>query len=131
GLFVYLFVLGKCVLFDAWLNRTMTVANRVLAVLRARFFLHLWRAHIIEMSEEYPDLYSTAKYFISPQSFHIFNRMCDSLILLVIIYARRYPDQPFCPWLLGTEFVEHFFGLARMMLPNFTYAEFLKLVQHV
>ncbi|KAJ7855713.1 hypothetical protein B0H14DRAFT_2275686, partial [Mycena olivaceomarginata] len=44
GLFVYLFVLG--VLFDAWLNRTMTVANRVLAALRTRFFLHLWRAHI-------------------------------------------------------------------------------------
>ncbi|KAJ7136427.1 hypothetical protein C8R43DRAFT_1089454 [Mycena crocata] len=38
---------------------------------------------------------------------------------------------PFCPWLLGTEFVEHFFGLARMMLPNFTYAEFLKMVQHM
>ncbi|KAJ7775821.1 hypothetical protein B0H14DRAFT_2401658, partial [Mycena olivaceomarginata] len=38
---------------------------------------------------------------------------------------------PFCPWLLGTEFVEHFFGLARMMLPNFTWAEFIKLVQHV
>ncbi|KAJ7079838.1 hypothetical protein C8R44DRAFT_654000, partial [Mycena epipterygia] len=53
------------------------------------------------------------------------------LLLLVIIYARRYPDQPFCPWLLGTEFVEHFFGLARMMLPNFTWAEFIKLVQHV
>ncbi|KAJ7266521.1 hypothetical protein C8J57DRAFT_977001, partial [Mycena rebaudengoi] len=38
---------------------------------------------------------------------------------------------PFCPWLLGTEFVEHFFGLARMMLPNFTWAEFIKMVQHV
>ncbi|KAJ7150792.1 hypothetical protein C8R46DRAFT_1305602 [Mycena filopes] len=53
------------------------------------------------------------------------------MLMLVIVYARRYPDQPFCPWLLGTEFVEHFFGLARMMLPNFTYAEFLKMVQHV
>ncbi|KAJ7026886.1 hypothetical protein C8F04DRAFT_1296018 [Mycena alexandri] len=91
--------LHACILFDAWLNRTMTVANRVLAVLRARFFLHFWRAHIIRMSAEYPDLY---------------------LLLLVIIYAGRYLNQPFCPWLHGTEFVEHFFGLARMMLPNFT-----------
>ncbi|KAJ7080860.1 hypothetical protein C8R44DRAFT_754213 [Mycena epipterygia] len=82
GLFVYLFILGN--LFDAWLNRMMTVQNRVVAVLRARFFLHFWRAHI-----------------------------------------------PFCPWLLLTDFVEHFFGLARMMLPNFTYAEFLKIVQHI
>ncbi|EIW59893.1 uncharacterized protein TRAVEDRAFT_122203 [Trametes versicolor FP-101664 SS1] len=38
---------------------------------------------------------------------------------------------PFCPWLLGTEFVEHFFGLAHSLLPDFTYAELLKLVKHV
>ncbi|KAJ7254267.1 hypothetical protein C8J57DRAFT_1437247 [Mycena rebaudengoi] len=38
---------------------------------------------------------------------------------------------PFCPWMHGTDFVEHFFGLARMMFPNFTWAEFLKMVQHV
>ncbi|KAJ7430573.1 hypothetical protein B0H11DRAFT_1942811 [Mycena galericulata] len=129
GVFVYLFVLGT--LFDAWLNRTMSVENRVLTVLRARFFLHFWRAHIVYMSTKYPDLYSTTRSFISPASFHIFNRLCDTLLLLVIIYTRYYPDQPFCPWLLGTEFVEHFFGLARMMLPDFTYAEFLKIVQHV
>ncbi|KAJ7082107.1 hypothetical protein C8R44DRAFT_992225 [Mycena epipterygia] len=129
GLFVYLFVLG--VMFDAWLNRTMTVENRVLAVLRARFFLHIWRAYIVHMSKRFPDLYSTTRSFISVQSFHIFNRLCDSLLLLVIIYARRYPNQPFCPWLLGTEFVEHFFGIARMMLPNFTWAEFIKLVQYL
>ncbi|KAJ7737961.1 hypothetical protein B0H16DRAFT_1762009 [Mycena metata] len=129
GLFVYLFILGN--LFDAWINRTMTVQNRVLAVLRARFFLHFWREHIVHMSKKFPDLYSTARSFISPASFHIFNRLCDTLLLLVIIYSRYYPDQPFCPWLLMTDFVEHFFGLARMMLPNFTYAEFLKIIQHV
>ncbi|KAJ7269009.1 hypothetical protein C8J57DRAFT_1066950 [Mycena rebaudengoi] len=129
GLFVYLFVLGT--LFDAWLNRTMTVANRVLAVLRARFWLHFWRAHVVNMAAKYPDLYSTTRSFISPASFHIFNRLCDTLLLLVIIYARYYPNQAFCPWLFGTDFVEHFFGLARMMLPNFTYAEFLKMVQHI
>ena len=52
-------------------------------------------------------------------------------MLLVIAYARYYPDQPFCPWLPGTEFVKHFFGQARMILPNFTYAELLKMVQHI
>ncbi|KAJ7105213.1 hypothetical protein C8R44DRAFT_886711 [Mycena epipterygia] len=118
-------------MFDAWLNRTMTVENRVLAVLRARFFLHIWRTRIVHMSKRFPDLYSTTRSFISAQSFHIFNRLCDTLLLLIIIYARQYPNQPFCPWLLGTEFVEHFFGLARMMLPNFTWAEFIKLVQHL
>ncbi|KAJ7215860.1 hypothetical protein GGX14DRAFT_606774 [Mycena pura] len=83
------------------------------------------------MNKKFPDLYSTQRSFISPASFHIFNRLCDTLLLLVLIYSRFYPDQPFCPWLLMTDFVEHFFGLARMMLPNFTYADFLKIVQHV
>ena len=109
----------------------MVVRDRVLAALRARFWLHMWRQHIVKLSNRFPDLYSTSRSFISPASFHIFNRLCDTMILLVIVYARHYPDQPFCPWLLGTEFVEHFFGLARMLLPNFTYAEFLKMVQHI
>jgi hypothetical protein len=69
--------------------------------------------------------------FISLASFRIFNRLCDTLVLLVIVCARYYPDQPFCPWLLGTKFVEHFFGQARMILPNFTYAELLKMIQHI
>ena len=57
--------------------------------------------------------------------------MCDSLLLLILAYANHYPDQPFCPWLMGTEFVEHFFGLARQLLPNFTFAEVLKLIKHL
>ncbi|KAF7318667.1 hypothetical protein HMN09_00378400 [Mycena chlorophos] len=101
GLFVYLFTLG--LLFDAWMNRTMTVQNRVLAVLRARFFLHFWRAHVVHMTNKYPDLYSPARSFISPASFHIFNWLCDSMLLLVLIYAKYYPDALFCPWLMGTE----------------------------
>ncbi|KDQ56779.1 hypothetical protein JAAARDRAFT_207846 [Jaapia argillacea MUCL 33604] len=129
GLFVYLFIFGE--LFDAWLNRRMTPQDRILAVLRARFFLHIWWSHIKKLSLVYPDLYSTTRSFISPASFNIFNRLCDSLLLLVLAYSRYYPDQPFCPWLLGTELIEHFFGLARMLLPNFTYAELLKLVKHV
>ncbi|KAH9929219.1 uncharacterized protein B0H18DRAFT_874204 [Fomitopsis serialis] len=129
GLFVYLYVLGD--LFDAWLCRRMSVKDRILAALRARSFLHIWRAHVLLLERHYPDLYSTARSFISPASFKIFNRLCDTLILLVLAYAQYYPDEPFCPWLLGTDFLEHFFGLARRMLPNFTYAELLKLVKHV
>lgn len=83
------------------------------------------------LEHRYPDLYSLARSFISPASFKIFNRLCDTLILLALAYARYYPDEAFCPWLLGTDFLEHFFGLARRMLPNFTYAELLKLVKHV
>ncbi|KAI0645527.1 hypothetical protein C8Q79DRAFT_1104104 [Trametes meyenii] len=129
GLFVYLFIFGE--LFDAWLNRRMAAQDRVLAALRARFFLHVWQNHIKQMERRFPDLYKPNRSFISPSSFNIFNRLCDTLVLLILAYARFYPEQPFCPWLLGTEFVEHFFGLARSLLPNFTYVEFVKLVKHV
>lgn len=118
-------------LFDAWQNRRLAAHERVLAALRARFFLHTWRSYIEQMAEAYPDLYRTSRSFISSASFNIFNRLCDSLVMLVLAYARFYPEQPFCPWLLGTEFVEHFFGLARTLLPDFTYGELLKLVKHV
>lgn len=109
----------------------MSVRDHVLCVLRAHFWLHFWRQHILAMAQHYPDLYSLQRSFISPASFHIFNRLCDTLVLLVVAHARYYPNQAFCPWLYGTEFVEHFFGLAQMILPNFTYAEMLKMVQHI
>ena len=118
-------------LFDVWLSRHMKPSDRVLNVLRARFWLSFWRNHIVSLTEEFPDLYSTSRSFISPQSFHIFNRLCDSMVLLVLAYAKFYPDIPFCPWLLGTEFVEHFFGLARTLRPDFTYAKLVKTVQNV
>ncbi|KAL1941730.1 hypothetical protein VTO73DRAFT_6730 [Trametes versicolor] len=44
GLFVYLFIFGE--LFDAWLNRRLSAQDRVLAALRARFFLYIWQCHI-------------------------------------------------------------------------------------
>ncbi|KAF5372671.1 hypothetical protein D9615_009847 [Tricholomella constricta] len=111
GIFVYLFIFGS--LFDAWMNRRMSVNDRVLLALRARFFLHLWRQHIVTMSNRFPDLYSLKRSFISPASFNIFNRLCDTLIELALVFSRHYPTHPFCPWLLGTDFVEHFFGLSR------------------
>jgi len=94
-------------------------------------FLHIWWKHIRMLSAQFPDLFSTKRSFISPASFNIFNQMCDSLLLLILAYAIHYPDQPFCPWLMGTEFVEHFFGLACQLLPNFTFAKVLKLIKHL
>lgn len=45
GLAVYLFVVGG--LFEAWQNRTIGHDERLRLVLRARYFLHYWREHII------------------------------------------------------------------------------------
>ncbi|KAH9853326.1 hypothetical protein C2E23DRAFT_859281 [Lenzites betulinus] len=130
GLFVYLFIFG--ILSPPLMQSNQSDRlTRVLAALRAWFFLHIWAHHVRTMSRRFPALYHMDRSFISSASFHIFNRLCDTLVLLVIAYSRHYPNQPFCPWLLGTEFVEHFFGLAHSLLPDFTYTELLKLVKHV
>ncbi|KAJ3513177.1 hypothetical protein NLJ89_g3093 [Agrocybe chaxingu] len=129
GVFVYLFILGS--LFEAWMSPSMTVDDRVLAALRARFWLHNWHKHILYLTARLPDLYSPAWSSISSASFQIFNHLCDTLILLILAYSHFYPTIPFCIWVFGTSFVEHFFGIARQLLPNFSYAEFLKMVQHI
>jgi hypothetical protein len=113
------------------MNCRLAVRDRVVAAVRARMFLHNWRHHIHQLSKTFPDLYSTTRSFISPASFNIFNQLCDSLIAHILAYAKYYPDHPFCPWLMGMEFLEHFFGLARQLLPDFAYTELLKMIKHI
>lgn len=113
------------------MNKRLDIRSRLLAALRARFALHIWRCHIVNLASKFPDLYSTSRSFISAPSFNILNRLCDSLLTLTLIYAEHYPDTPFCPWLLGSQLVEHFFGISRMLLPDFTFSQFLTLIKHV
>lgn len=108
----------------------MSNQQRLLSAMRARMFLHIWYQHILKLSQELPDLYSLPRSFISPASFCIFNRLCDSMLLHILAYTEYYPNHPFCPWLLGTASIEHFFGIARSLLPNFMYAELLKMIKH-
>ena len=49
------------------------------SLLRARFWLHLWHRQILHLSTVLPDSYSVALSFISPVSFHILIRLCDTL----------------------------------------------------
>lgn len=121
----------KGTLFEGWMNPTMSVEDRVLAAFRARFWLHFVYQHICELSKTFPDLYSKKRSFISPPSLRIFNRLCDTLVLLVLVYSEHYPGVPFGIHTINTAFIEHFFGVARELLPNFSYAEFLKMVQHI
>lgn len=109
----------------------MPIKDRLLAALRARFVLHIWWCHVQSMASGYPDLVSTQRSFISAASFKILNRLCDTMVLLGLVYAEHYPEQPFCLWLLGTNLLKHFFGTARSLVPNFTYPELLKLVKHI
>lgn len=120
GLSVYLFVMGE--LIDAWQNRNIRHADRARMVMRARFFLMAWRSHIIA----HPD-HAAHIHFISRESFDIFITLCDSLLSLIVVYRKFYPNYPLLPWLHSTEPCEHFFGVLRVLKKDFNYADVLYL----
>lgn len=113
------------------MNPAMPCSDCVLATIRARYWLHYWHQHILSLSKQFPDLYSESWSFISSPSFKIFNRLCDTLVILALVYTEYYPNIPFCPWLIDTGFVEHFFGIAQQLLPDFLFAELLKMIRHI
>ncbi|CAB5356982.1 unnamed protein product [Rhizophagus irregularis] len=52
-------------------------------------------------------------------------------ILLIISHREYYSSIPLLPWMHGSEACEHFFGLARQHLPDFTYADLLYLIPKI
>lgn len=119
GLIVYLYIFGEVA--DAWQNRAISHQERVRMIFRARFFVEQWRSHLYHAG--YPE----GRHFISREAMDIFRILSDGLIKLILIY-RDYlpgPKQALLPWLHGTEVNEHYFGLARQQIPDFTYLNFL------
>ncbi|PKB96329.1 hypothetical protein RhiirA5_302437, partial [Rhizophagus irregularis] len=121
GLFVYLFILGE--LFDAYLNREISHKTRIIMTMHAYFFLNFWKSYIEETSEK-----TSKECFISIQSYNIFKSLVESLILLIISHYDYYEDYPLLPWEHGTEALEHVFGIARQLIPDFTSYEFFKIL---
>jgi hypothetical protein len=120
GLSTYLFVMGE--LIDAWQNRNIHHVDRARMIMRARYFLMAWRSHIIA----HPD-HATNTHFISRESFDIFVTLCDSLLSLIVVYRKFYPNFPLLPWLHSTEPCEHFFGILRTIKKDFNYSDVLYL----
>jgi hypothetical protein len=120
GLSAYLFIMGE--LIDTWQNRNICHIDHARMVMRARYFLMAWRSHIIA----HPD-HAAHIHFISRKSFDIFVTLCDSLLSLIVVYRKFYPDYPLLPWLHSTEPCEHFFGVLHVLKKDFSYADVLYL----
>ncbi|KDQ15593.1 hypothetical protein BOTBODRAFT_78373, partial [Botryobasidium botryosum FD-172 SS1] len=118
ALIVYLFIFGEMV--DAWQNRCIHHITRIRMVLRIRFFLMAWRAHVLAHPE-----YALDIQFISRESFDIFTYVCESLLLLVLVYRDHFPQYPLLPWLHSTESCEHVFGCMRKPKTDFDIADLL------
>ncbi|PKY35084.1 hypothetical protein RhiirB3_455442 [Rhizophagus irregularis] len=125
GFFVYMFILGE--LFDAYLNSQINHKTRIIMVMRAYFFLQYWKTFInkahLEVSAKW---YSYMRSFISLQSYNIFTSLTESLILLIIAHRDYCSNYPLLLWEHGTEVLEHVFGIARQLVPDFTTYKFFK-----
>ncbi|KAJ7176154.1 hypothetical protein C8R43DRAFT_872609, partial [Mycena crocata] len=129
GLFILTFVFGE--LFDAYKKRNMPHIERVVCVFRARHFLTIWRSNLVNANKSYPDLFQTQSSFVADSSFQIFIRLCDQFILLLLAHLEYYPNVPFMPWHYGSHFLEHFFGIARSFISDFSFGQLCEMYKHI
>ena len=119
-------------LFDAVFKRDLSHFERVRAVLRAKFFLKVWRDHVVEKRQSaHGHFFSLQRSFISSQNYKSLNALCDAFLKLIIIHREHYPNVPFLPWQHGSMALEKLFGIARTFIPNFTYVEFVVTLRHI
>ncbi|KAH6871759.1 hypothetical protein BKA70DRAFT_1484362 [Coprinopsis sp. MPI-PUGE-AT-0042] len=121
GEIVFLFVFGE--LIDAFQNRSLSHRERVKLVLRARYFLDTWDAHLDVTG------YNKARHHLSREARDILDILIEGLLALIVIH-RDYIDgiSPLLPWLHSSESCEHTFGSARQLIKDFTYFDFILMV---
>jgi hypothetical protein len=96
--------------------------------LRARFFLEIWKAFL--QSAGYPD----HRHFISREAYDISMYLIDGLIALILVHRDHLPGEQIyllCPWLHSTEPCEHSFGEGREQVPDFTFVEYIFMVDKI
>jgi hypothetical protein len=121
GLTIYIFVFGDLV--DAYQSRNISHSERVIMVLRAKFFKDLWKSFLLEGK------YTEQRYFISRDADNIIDTLVIGLLGLILIH-RDTLDKPFplMPWTHGSESNEHVFGLMRSLISDFTMLDVLRMV---
>ncbi|KAJ6628294.1 hypothetical protein B0H10DRAFT_2209579 [Mycena sp. CBHHK59/15] len=129
GFFVLTFIFGE--LFDAYMKRDMTHIERVVCVFRTRHFLNIWRVNIIRSETRYPDLFQKQSSFLADATFQICICLCDQFTLLSLAHLEHYPNVPFMPWHHGTHYLEHFFGITRSFIAEFSFGQLVQMYKHI
>ncbi|KAH6903462.1 hypothetical protein BKA70DRAFT_1110856 [Coprinopsis sp. MPI-PUGE-AT-0042] len=121
GEVVYLFVFGE--LIDAYQNRFITHHERVVMVLRARYFLDHWEMYLKACG------YAKASHIISREALDISRFLVDGYLSLLYIHRDFLKGKhPLLPWLHSTEPCEHLFGEARRIVKDFTFRDFIFMI---
>ncbi|KAH9010301.1 hypothetical protein EDB84DRAFT_1570618 [Lactarius hengduanensis] len=121
GLSIYLFIFGD--LIDAYQSRKVSHAERVVMVLRAKFFKDLWKSFL------HKGRYSAQHYFISNDADKIVDTLILGLLGLIFIH-RDFLDTsfPLMPWAHGSESNEHVFGIMRSLITDFTMLDVVRMI---
>lgn len=125
GLIVYLFVFGEIV--DAYLSRTMKPADRLRIAFRTQTFLDLWEGWQEKVG------YKLRYHCLSPEAREIFRVLINAIVTSIVTYRSYRPTgdtsergvPPLLTWLLSTAVNEHIFGVARLIIANFTAADLI------
>ncbi|KAL1750488.1 hypothetical protein FB107DRAFT_279583 [Schizophyllum commune] len=118
GLIVYLFVVGEMI--DAYQSRTLPLAERVIMILRGKLFFEMW--------EKFLDRAHYHGHYVSDAAAAIIRMLYTGFMETLFIYRDSLRQgschPPLCLWLLGSDPVEHIFGLCRQNIPEFTVRDF-------
>ncbi|KAJ7857872.1 hypothetical protein B0H13DRAFT_1576838, partial [Mycena leptocephala] len=52
-------------------------------------------------------------------------------ILLVLAHLEHYPNVPFMPWHYGSHFLEHFYGISRSFISDFSFGQLIEMYKHI
>ncbi|PKY23567.1 hypothetical protein RhiirB3_334471 [Rhizophagus irregularis] len=129
GLLIYLFIIGE--LIDSYLNRDISNHERIKMVIIGSFFLRIWKQYIQNAANKYEEIFSNDRNFLAHQTYEILSFLVDSMILLIIAHREYYNTMPLLSWMHGSEACEHFFGMARQHLSDFTYADLIYLISKI
>ncbi|KAF6761398.1 hypothetical protein DFP72DRAFT_804371 [Ephemerocybe angulata] len=124
GLTVYLFVFGEMV--DAYQNRSLPHCDRIKMLYRALYFKEIWKVFLKEAG--YPE----AQHYLSREADDIIDIFVNGYMSLLFIFRDHLEGKfPLLPWTVGSESNEHTFGFTRVMVPEFSLLDFVRLVPKI
>ncbi len=118
GTITYLFVFGDLV--DAYQNRNLPHSERVRMVIRARYYLEAWESYLNHCS------LPKSRYLISREAIDVCRFMVEGYLSLLYIHRDSIDGVlPLLPWLHSSEACEHVFGMARKIVKDFSFLDFI------
>ena len=120
GLRVYLSV-GSSLLRN-FSDTNLSPRERANLAWKPVIFLRIWKTWVLY------EKYNPNTHFISDQTYTDTILAGHSIILNMLVFAKNFPDVPFCPWFLGSDSCEVLFSYLRGFTKgknNFNFMEML------